>query len=233
MRKLIVSFILSGVAVTSQGTPMPDQIKRDFIKSGVQSCLVKQRQDPMYKYVMESQLSEYCNCAMTRASELITPEEYYRANQTKNIAPLAPKTEAAGKYCIQKLMKKWGIEWQIKWETLSAEVESLYDKGQYDRAVVVAKKALDLAEKGVDPSNTFVANSLRTLAWLYKTQGQYARAEPLFKRALAILEKAHGPNHPDVATSLEYMAAFYRKTGRAKAAEAMEKRAAAIRAIAR
>ncbi len=108
MRKLIVSFILSGVAVTSQGTTMPDQTKRVFIKEGVQTCLVKQRQDPMSKYMAESQLSEYCNCAMTRASDVITLEDLGRGLQTKSYAHLAPVMETAGNYCIQKLLKKWG-----------------------------------------------------------------------------------------------------------------------------
>ena len=35
----------------------------------------------------------------------------------------------------------------IEWETLNEEVMSLYQKGQYDRAVVVAVKALDIAER--------------------------------------------------------------------------------------
>ena len=37
----------------------------------------------------------------------------------------------------------------IEWETLNAEVMSLYRKGQYDRAVVVAKKELVVAEKAL------------------------------------------------------------------------------------
>ncbi len=121
----------------------------------------------------------------------------------------------------------------IEWETLNAEVISLYQKGQYDRAVVVAKKALDVAEKAVGPDHPSVATSLNNLALLYDTQGQYAPAEPLYKRSLAIREKALGPDHPDVATSLENMAALYRATQREKEAEKLEQRAARIRAIKR
>ena len=121
----------------------------------------------------------------------------------------------------------------IEWETLNDEVMSLYRQGQYDRAVVVAKKALEVAEKAVGPNHASVATSLHNLAFLYDTQGQYAQAEPLYKRALAIREKALGPEHPGVATSLENMADLYRKTDRDKEAEALEKRAKAIRAIVR
>jgi len=35
----------------------------------------------------------------------------------------------------------------IEWENLNQEVMSQYKKGQYDSAAVVAKKALELAEK--------------------------------------------------------------------------------------
>ena len=40
-----------------------------------------------------------------------------------------------------------------QWEMLNNEAMSLYQKGQYDRAVVVAKKALDVAEKAVGPNH--------------------------------------------------------------------------------
>jgi hypothetical protein len=41
----------------------------------------------------------------------------------------------------------------IEWETLNNEVESLYRQGLYDRAVVVAKKALQVAEQAVGPNH--------------------------------------------------------------------------------
>jgi len=121
----------------------------------------------------------------------------------------------------------------IEWETLNDEVMSLHKQGRYDRAIVVAKKALQVAEEAVGPDHPSVATSLNNLAFLYDAQGQYAQAEPLFKRSLAIREKALGPDHPSVATTLENMALLYRKTGREKAAEEREKRAAVIRAIKR
>ena len=121
----------------------------------------------------------------------------------------------------------------IEWDTLNQEVLSLIQKGQYARAEVVAKKALDVAVKNVGKNHPDVATSLNNLAELYKAQGQYAQAEPLYKHSLAIYEKAKGSNHPDVALSLKNMADIYRKTGREKQADALESRAAAIRAIKR
>lgn len=68
----------------------------------------------------------------------------------------------------------------IEWETLNDEVMSLHRQGRYDRAVVVAKKALQVAEEAVGPDHPLVATSLNNLADLYRTQGQYAQAEPLY-----------------------------------------------------
>jgi uncharacterized membrane protein len=93
-----------------------------------------------------------------------------------------------------------------EWKTLNDEVKSLHRQGRYDQAVVVAKKALQMAEQTVGPNHPAVAESLNNLAALYQAQGQYAEAEPLYKRALAIQEKALGPENPAVAATLGNMA---------------------------
>ena len=86
----------------------------------------------------------------------------------------------------------------IEWDILNREVMDLYRAGKYDRAVVVAQKALQVAQQNVGPNHPDVATSLNNLAELYRTQGNYAKAEPLYKRSLAIKEKALGPDHPKV-----------------------------------
>ena len=116
----------------------------------------------------------------------------------------------------------------IEWETLNDEVNSLYQQGRYDRAVVVAKKALQVAEQTVGPDHPSVATSSNKLARLYVNQGQYAEAEPLYKRALAIREKALGADHPDVATSLNNLALLYHYQGQYAQAEQLYKRSLAI-----
>ena len=120
-----------------------------------------------------------------------------------------------------------------EWDILNQKVIELYRTGKYDRAVIVARKALEVAEKNVGPHHPDVATTLNNLAKLYDTQGQYAQAEPLYKRSLAIWEKALGPDHPDVATSLLNLAALYRATKLDEEAETLKQRAARIRAIPR
>ena len=66
-----------------------------------------------------------------------------------------------------------GLEWRI----LNQEVTGLYRAGKYDRAVNVAKSALEVAEMNVGPYHPDVATSLNNLAELYRAQGQYAHAE--------------------------------------------------------
>ena len=116
----------------------------------------------------------------------------------------------------------------IEWDILNQELMELYLTGKYDRAVVVAKKALEVAEKNVGPNHPDVAQSLNNLAELYRIQGQYAEAEPLYKRALAIDEKALGPNHSVVATDLNNVALLYYTQGQYAEAEPLLKRALAI-----
>ena len=107
----------------------------------------------------------------------------------------------------------------IEWEKLNKEVTDLFRAGKYDRAVVVAKKALEVAEKAFGPDHHNVATSLNSLAEQYRAQGQYAQAEPLYKRSLAIREKALGPDHPDVAQSLNNLGLLNRDQGKYEQAE--------------
>ena len=89
------------------------------------------------------------------------------------------------------------------------EVMELYGTAEYDRGVVIARKALEVAEKNDGPDHSNVVISLNYLAMLYSSQAQYAQAEPLFKRALAINEKALGSDHPTVGASLNNLAELY------------------------
>ena len=98
------------------------------------------------------------------------------------------------------------------WETLTDRAELLYQQGQYDRAVMVAKQALAVAEQALGPNHPSVATTLHNLATFYGIQGQYAQAEPLYQRVLAIQTQALGaevdrtwnkPRHHFVYTSAD------------------------------
>lgn len=106
---IIMSLLLSWVAATAQATPMSEQNKKDFIRSGIKTCFVKQRQDdPLSEVLTDSQVNEHCGCVMTRATDFITLEDLGRMLKTKDNTHLTPIMETASDYCIQVLSKKWG-----------------------------------------------------------------------------------------------------------------------------
>lgn len=76
---------------------------------------------------------------------------------------------------------------------LNQKVLSLHRQGRCDPAVVVAKKALQVAEETFRPDHPDVAMSLTELALLYTLEGQHERAEPLLKGPLAIWQTASRP----------------------------------------
>jgi hypothetical protein len=72
------------------------------------------------------------------------------------------------------------------WNKLNDEVHALYEQGQYARAIVVAKKALEVAEKTHGPNHPNVASTLENLATVYRATDRAKEAEPLEKRAAEI-----------------------------------------------
>lgn len=114
-------------------------------------------------------------------------------------------------------------------ETLKIEIVELIRHGDYERAITVAAKAMDVAAKldGMDMKRQ--GQAVNNLAEIYFYQGQYTRAELLYKLALVILEKNLGQNHSDVAKSLSGLAMIYDIKNRYAEAEPLFKRALAIR----
>ena len=115
-----------------------------------------------------------------------------------------------------------------EWKKLNSEAIELQRVGNYDRAVLTAKKALRVAEENVGPNHPDVAESLNNLGLLYDIQGEYSKAEMLYKRALAIWEEKLGPDHPNVAAGLNNLAELYRIQNRDHEAAVLKRRAAEI-----
>ncbi len=117
-----------------------------------------------------------------------------------------------------------------EWEVLTSEVMKLYSSGDYTQGVIVAKRALQVAQQNDGPDHPNVALSLSNLAELYEAQREYAKAEPLYKRSLEILEKAFGPDDPFLVPTLLNMASLYKNIGREYEAHRMMERANNIQA---
>ena len=72
------------------------------------------------------------------------------------------------------------------WFALNREVMELYRADEYDRAPVVARKALAIAEQKAGPDHPDVARSLENPAALYRATKRDAEARLLDLRAAKI-----------------------------------------------
>ena len=119
----------------------------------------------------------------------------------------------------------------LKWAFLSMVAESKFEAGQYTDAMIIAQKALEIAESNVGSDPSCVVISLNNLAKLHRIQGEYAVAETLYQRALTIQEKALGLAHPQAVKSLKDLASLYRATNQEAKAERLETQATFLQSI--
>lgn len=102
--------------------------------------------------------------------------------------------------------------------------EAYRQKGRYNDAEPLHKRALSIREQQLGTDHPHVAHSLNNIALLRQSQGRYGEAEPLYRRALLIQEQQLGVNHPDVANSLNNLAELYRSQERYTEAEPLYER---------
>ncbi len=70
----------------------------------------------------------------------------------------------------------------IEWETPLGEAMERYCAGNYDRAIVLARKALEATDQHVGPNHPHVATSLENLLALYGATKRSSEAEGLEQR---------------------------------------------------
>ena len=116
-----------------------------------------------------------------------------------------------------------------QWEALNSQVRDLTKKGDYDRAVAGAQKALEIARQSDFLGSVgAVGASLCNLAGCFYNQAHYAQAEPLFQSALALYEKKFGPDAPAVAAIRNNLGSVHERQGHLEQAESFYARALAI-----
>jgi tetratricopeptide (TPR) repeat protein len=101
-------------------------------------------------------------------------------------------------------------------------------RADHTEAEPLFRRALEIDEAFLGPSDPVVAIRLDNLASLLETTNRHEEAEPLMRRALAITDATFGPNHPNVAVSLNNLALLLHFTGRPKHAEPLMRRALEI-----
>jgi len=129
---------------------------------------------------------------------------------------------------------------ESEWDALISESASLYRQGQYEEAVTLVKKSLDVAEKMTTSAHYEVGQSLDRLGMMYRfyglrpTKDQYAESEIYYQRALAFWEQASVGNHADnllqryLYDTLSNLAGTYESERKFSQAEACRKQALAV-----
>lgn len=105
----------------------------------------------------------------------------------------------------------------------------LCERGRYEQAEPLLRRALALREQLSGPTHPVTAHYLNDLATLYLYDGKYEQAEPLYLRALAIHEQQANPNPPDIAGGYNDLAVLYEYQGKYTQAETLHLRALAMR----
>ena len=151
-------------------------------------------------------------------------EEFQYALSGLSPGELSPIARVGDEYVLLLLLTAQESRWI---EQIGAGVQA-FQQGRYAEAEPFLVAAVEEAE-AFGPQDSRLAESLNSLAELYRLQGNYAEAEPLYQRSLTIAEQALGPDHPNVGTSLNNLAALYSDQGNYAEAEPLYQRSLTIR----
>ncbi len=100
--------------------------------------------------------------------------------------------------------------------------------GDYSSALLLAQKALSIAEETMGPETVEVAIYSDYLGMIHLKAGHEQTAKELLLKALSIREHLLGANHMAVASTLRHLAEIYRQSGEAEKAVTVLRRALAI-----
>jgi tetratricopeptide (TPR) repeat protein len=98
-------------------------------------------------------------------------------------------------------------------------------KGEFDDALALQERALQIAERKLGPDHQDVAIILRNLGVAFERKGELQEAIICHERALAIQERSLGPNHPGVSLALANLGTILQKRGELDEALSLLKRA--------
>eukprot|EP01127_Copromyxa_protea_P007759 TRINITY_DN1769_c0_g2_i1.p1 TRINITY_DN1769_c0_g2~~TRINITY_DN1769_c0_g2_i1.p1 ORF type:complete len:1372 (+),score=255.43 TRINITY_DN1769_c0_g2_i1:36-4151(+) len=107
-------------------------------------------------------------------------------------------------------------------------------KGKYKEAVPLYQEALKVMENKLSSSDPLLAETINSLAMLYRYMGEYELAEPLYNRALQIRTKIYesvGEIHQDIAQSYNSLGCLNQDMGKFKDSEAYLLKAISMREL--
>lgn len=94
-------------------------------------------------------------------------------------------------------------------DALLNKVNHLRSRQQYQGALALAGKAVEIRKRLLGEDDSATAAALTVLANLDYETNHYAQAEPLYRRVLEIRRKAFGELHPAYASALNNLANLY------------------------
>lgn len=112
---------------------------------------------------------------------------------------------------------------------LSLSVVKLFKENKFDEAIPIAKRALEIREKLLPPTDPMVLTSLGNLGNLYNAKGDYKAAKKTFERLLVLQEQQFGPKDVNLASTLDRLAVLHYREGSPSKTEDMYQRALALR----
>ncbi|MBV9357596.1 MAG: tetratricopeptide repeat protein [Chloroflexi bacterium] len=98
--------------------------------------------------------------------------------------------------------------------------------GRYDEAEQAYRRALEIAEHGLDHRQ--LAEAVHQLGQFYRNRGRYAESEPLMRRQVALYEREYEPWPGRLHTALIEYAQVLEKLGDNTEAEAVYRRLFAV-----
>ncbi len=98
-------------------------------------------------------------------------------------------------------------------ERLSAEVKALRTGKEPAKAVPLARRGLELAERSLGPGHWATARARGQLALLLTMTGKYAEAQALFENAIAVLGEQLGDGHDETVNALNGLSSLYQLMG--------------------
>ncbi len=102
---------------------------------------------------------------------------------------------------------------------LYKQVMKHIQQGEYQTAIPIAEKAMEIAKRDSGELHLVYAGSVNIMGVLYYYTGKYEKAESMYLLAKDLRKKIFGENHPEYLVTLNNLAALYKDIGKYSEAE--------------
>lgn len=113
--------------------------------------------------------------------------------------------------------------------TLTTSVIKLFNQGEYDQALPMAKRVLQIRERLLPRTDPQISSALNNLGEIYTGKKDYKAAIEVYHRVLQIHEEVFGREDVNLVFTLDRLAVLYYAAGNFRETEAAYKRMLALR----